>query len=76
VTADIPSDGSDAPVGVAPLYDPMKRHQIEVLVQAGFSLRAAARKAGISRNTVKRILRNDPPPIAAISGCRPDLVGT
>jgi transposase len=61
VTADIPSDGSDAPVGVAPLYDPMKRHQIEVLVQAGFSLRAAARKAGISRNTVKRILRNDPP---------------
>lgn len=59
--ANIPPDGSDRQVGVAQLYDPMKRHQIEVLVQAGFSLRAAARKSGVSRNTVKRILRNDPP---------------
>ncbi|EQD53772.1 transposase, partial [mine drainage metagenome] len=30
------------------------------MVQAGFSLRAAARKAGASRNTVRRILRNEP----------------
>ena len=62
MTADMPSDPSPLPVRVAPLHDPMKRHQVEVLFRAGFSLRAVARKAGISRNTVKRILRGAPPP--------------
>ncbi len=62
MTADMPSDPSPLPVRVAPLHDPMKRHQVEVLSRAGFSLRAVARKAGISRNTVKRILRGAPPP--------------
>jgi transposase len=42
------------------LYDRMKRHEIEVLCRAGFSLRAVARKAGIARNTVKRILEETP----------------
>ncbi|EQD51855.1 transposase protein, partial [mine drainage metagenome] len=39
----------------------MKRHEIEVLRRAGFSLRAVARKAGIARNTVKRILEETQP---------------
>lgn len=40
------------------VYDRMKRHQVEVLHQAGLSLRQIAKKAGIARNTVRRILRD------------------
>ncbi|MGI0067411.1 MAG: IS21 family transposase [Thermoplasmata archaeon] len=39
------------------VYDPMKRHEILVLRQAGFSVRQVARKSKVSRNTVRRILR-------------------
>lgn len=56
MTAPILSTPSADPGGGSPLYDRMKRHEVEVLRRAGFSLRAVARKAGIARNTVKRIL--------------------
>lgn len=39
------------------VYDRMKRHQVEVLHQAGLSVRLIAKKAGLARNTVRRILR-------------------
>ena len=61
MTAHILSTPSAAPGGGSPLYDRMKRHEIEVLRRAGFSLRAVARKAGIARNTVKRILEETQP---------------
>ena len=41
------------------MYDPMKRHQIEVLRSAGFSLREVARRAEVSLDTVQRVLRGD-----------------
>ena len=41
------------------MYDPMKRHQIEVLRSAGFSLREVARRAQVSLDTVQRVLRAD-----------------
>jgi transposase len=40
------------------VYDRMKRHQVDVLHQAGLSVRQIARKAGLARNTVRRILRD------------------
>jgi transposase len=40
------------------VYDRMKRHEIEVLRDAGFSLRRIARKLGVARNTVRRVLRD------------------
>ena len=50
--------------GVA-MYDEMKRHEIAVLREAGFSVRLIAKKAHVDRNTVRRILReagSDPGP--------------
>lgn len=50
--------------GVA-MYDEMKRHEIAVLHEAGFSVRRIAKKAQVDRNTVRRILReagSDPAP--------------
>jgi transposase len=48
------------------MYDRLKRHEIEVLRSAGFSLREVARKADVSLHTVQRVLRGDasdePPP--------------
>lgn len=43
------------------VYDRMKRHEIEVLHRAGFSIRQVAKKAGVSRNAVRRILRKELP---------------
>ena len=40
------------------MYDPMKRHQIEVLRSAGFSLREVARRAEVSLDTVQRALHS------------------
>ncbi len=39
------------------MHDAMKRHEIEVLHKAGLSIRQVARKAGVSRNAVRRVLR-------------------
>jgi transposase len=48
------------------MYDRLKRHEIEVLRSAGFSLREVARKADVSLDTVQRVLCGDasdePPP--------------
>ncbi|MGI0130472.1 MAG: IS21 family transposase [Thermoplasmata archaeon] len=50
------------------MYDQLKRHEIHVLRQAGFSLREVARRSEVSLDTVERILREDngprPPPRA------------
>ena len=48
------------------VYDRMKRHQVEVLHQAGLSLRQIAKKAGLARNTVRRILRGGAAPVGAL----------
>jgi transposase len=39
------------------LLDEMKRHAIHVLHDAGLSLRLVAKKTGVDRNTVRRVLR-------------------
>jgi transposase len=39
------------------VYDAMKRHEVKVLHEAGFSLRQVAKKADVDRNTVRKILR-------------------
>ena len=44
--------------GSREVYDPLKRHQIVVLREAGFSIRQVAKKAGVDRNTVRKILRD------------------
>ena len=43
------------------MYDQMKRHEVHVLRQAGLSMRAVARKAHLSLDTVERILREPRP---------------
>jgi len=57
VTPDIPLP----PSGTSPegdgMYDRMKRHQIKVVRDAGFSLREVARKADVSLYTVLRVRR-------------------
>ena len=45
------------PIGGSEVYDEMKRHEVEVLYRAGFSVRQVAKKAEVGRNTVRRILR-------------------
>ncbi|EQD78130.1 Integrase, catalytic region [mine drainage metagenome] len=40
------------------MYDEMKRHEIAVLHGAGLSVRQVAKKARVSRNTVRKILRD------------------
>ena len=42
------------------MYDRLRRHQIEGLRRAGFSLREVARRADVSLDTVQRVLRGDP----------------
>jgi transposase len=42
------------------VYDQLKRHQIEVLRSAGFSLREVARKSEVSLDTVQRVLHGSP----------------
>jgi|SRR5579875_1866948 len=49
---------SSVPPSPSYMYDPMKRHQIEVLRDAVFSLRQVARKAKVSLDMVQRILRD------------------
>lgn len=39
------------------MHGAMKRHEIQVLRQAGLTIRQIARQAGVSRSTIKRILR-------------------
>src|SRR5208282_265594 len=70
-----PVSGTSAPfAGRPPVYDRMQRHEIEVLRDAGFSLRRIARKLGIARNTVRRILRQGPVPPSTVKALgRPKL---
>ena len=42
------------------MYDQMKQHEVQVLRHAGFSIRQVARKAGVSRNAVRRMLLRHP----------------
>ncbi len=49
------------------MHDAMKRREIEILHKAGLSIRQVARKAGVSRNAVRRILRDQGLPEAADS---------
>lgn len=42
------------------MFDPMKRHEVQVMKKAGLSLSAIARKAQVSRSTVKRVLKEEP----------------
>ena len=55
MTANYPSS-SLTPIGGSEVYDEMKRHEVEVLYRAGFSVRQVAKKAEVGRNTVRRIL--------------------
>ena len=55
-TASVPHPGGNF------VYDELKRHQIHVLRQAGFSLRLVARKADVSLDTVLRVLREGSTP--------------
>src|SRR5487761_1372762 len=57
MTSDIGLPASVTPPEGDGMYDRMKRHQIEVLRDAGFSLREVARKADVSLYTVLRVLR-------------------
>ena len=41
------------------VYDEMKRHEIRVLRQAGFTVREVARRADVARDTVERVLREE-----------------
>ena len=43
-----------------PVYDEMKRHEVQVLRKAGFSLRQLAKKAKVGLNTVLRLLEKVP----------------
>ena len=43
--------------GSLEVYDPMKRHQIVVLREAGLSIRQVAKQAQVDRNTVRKVLR-------------------
>ncbi len=60
MTAHIPSTTSARAQGGDTVYDQLKRHEVHVLRQAGFSLRAVARKADLSLDTVLRVLREEP----------------
>ena len=42
------------------MHDAIKRHEIQVLRQAGLSLKEVARKAGVSVRSVKRVLKEPP----------------
>jgi transposase len=61
-----------SPRGGSPLYDSLKRHEILVLRQAGFSLREVARRSKVSLDTVERVLREAPAPSPRTIG-RPRL---
>ena len=67
MTSDILPVDSPAPPPRDGMYDRLKRHQIEVLRSAGFSLREVAGKADVSLDTVQRVLRGDPGGEASLS---------
>jgi transposase len=68
VSGAFPPAVSPGPRRGAVVYDPMKRHEVRVLREAGFSLRAVALRAELSLDTVQRILREEE---AARSPARP-----
>ncbi len=53
---------SGQPQGV-PVYDQVKRQQVQILREAGLSIRTIARKAGLGVNTVSRILQRELVPV-------------
>jgi transposase len=57
MTANYPPSLVPDPLGGNAVYDELKRHEIQVLYRAGFSVRQVAKKTEIARNTVRRILR-------------------
>ena len=55
-----PTQPSSARPSEVPVYDEMKRHEVQVVRKAGFSLRQVAKKAEVGLNTVLRILEKVP----------------
>ena len=57
MTSMTPFEASSAAGGSLEVYDPMKRHQIVVQREAGFSSRQVAKEAQVDRSTVRKVLR-------------------
>ena len=73
MTSMTPFTGSPTKGGSPEVYDPMKRHQIVVLREAGLSIRQVAKKAQVNRNTVRKVLRETERGAATRSVGRPPV---